>query len=86
MDIPNFQIAFIIPSHFIIVPYLTIRVSNSLDPDQANGSKLFAKVISRQQKSPPVGKELDTELCSLTLGQSQFLVAPTFTIWLKCWL
>ena len=39
---PN--IAFIIPSHFIIVPYFTlwmldffntIRVSNSLDPDQA---------------------------------------------------
>ena len=38
------NIAFIIPSHFIIVPYLTliltdffntIRVSNSLDPDQA---------------------------------------------------
>ena len=36
--------AFIIPSHFIIVPYFTfwlldffntIRVSNSLDPDQA---------------------------------------------------
>ena len=29
------KIAFIIPSHFIIVSYLTIRVSNSLEPDQA---------------------------------------------------
>ena len=38
------NIAFIIPSHFIIVPYFTlwvldffntIQVSNSLDPDQA---------------------------------------------------
>ena len=38
------NIAFIIPSHFIIVPYFTllivdfintIRVSNNLDPDQA---------------------------------------------------
>ena len=33
------NIAFTIPSHFIIVPYagffITIRVSNSLDPDQA---------------------------------------------------
>ena len=33
----------------------TIRVSNSLDPD---GSKVFAKVISRRQKLPLAGKEL----------------------------
>ena len=80
------NIAFIIPSHIINLPYFTlwmldifntIRVSNSLDPDQARhyvgpdlgpnclqtnclagpGFKLFAKVISRQQKSPLVGKE-----------------------------
>ena len=58
----------------------TIRVSNSLDPDQArhcracSGSKLFAKVISRQQKSPLAGKELNTKQ----------LVDTTF--WLKPWL
>ena len=47
----------------------TIRVSNSLDPDQAqhfakSGSKLFAKVISRRQKSPLVGKELTQQFHS----------------------
>ena len=43
----------------------TIRVSNSLDPDQARhvvrpdlGPKLFAKVISRRQKLPLAGKDL----------------------------
>ena len=38
----------------------TIRVPNGLDPDHwpSSGSKLFAKVISRQQKSPLARKEL----------------------------
>ena len=43
----------------------TIRVSESLDPDQAQrfvrpdlGPKLSAKIISRRQKSPLAGKEL----------------------------
>ena len=44
----------------------TIRVLNSLDPDQywysishdLSGSKLFAKVISGQQESPLARKEL----------------------------
>ena len=34
-------------------------MSKSVDPDQArSGSKLFAKVVSRGQKSPLEGKEL----------------------------
>ena len=38
----------------------TIIVSNGLDPDQDwhSGSKLLAKVISRQQKSPQARKDL----------------------------
>ena len=36
----------------------TISVSNSLDPDQDQHSKLFAKVISRQQKSLLTWKKL----------------------------
>ena len=51
----------------------TIRVSNSLDPDQARHF-LFAKVISRQQKSPLSGKELNTK----QLADTAF--------WLKPWL
>ena len=58
------NIAFTIPSHFIIVPYFMlwmldlfniIQLSNSLDP---SGSKLFAKVISSQQttKVAPSGQ------------------------------
>ena len=46
----------------------TIRVSNSLDPDQDLYSvglflgpiNLFAKVICRRQKSPLAGKELNS--------------------------
>ena len=39
-----------------------IRMSNSLDPDQdrrrsLSGSKLFATVVSREQKSPLARKE-----------------------------
>ena len=65
----NFQYWFIIPSHLIIVPYFTlwmldffntIRVSNSLDPDQARhfvGPDLGPNcLLSRQQKSPLAGK------------------------------
>ena len=84
------KFAFIIPSHFIIVPYFTlwmldffntIRMSNSLDQDQAQHfvrpdqcPKLFAKVIGRQPKVPLAGKELNTKQ----------LVDTTF--WLKPWL
>ena len=75
----------------------TIRVSNSLDPDQARhlvGPDLGPNCLQRlsaDNKSSLVGKELDTEqlvilLFSLTRGYSQFHLAPTFTIWLKCWL
>ena len=46
------------------------RVSNSLDPDQAQnfvgpdvGPKVFAKVISRQQKSHLAGKEFYKTTC-----------------------
>ena len=53
----------------------TIMVSNSLDTDRAwSGSKLFAKVISRWQKLPLAGKELNTEQ----------LLDTTF--WLEPWL
>ena len=73
----------IIPSHFIIVPYFTlwmldffntIRVSNSLDPDQARhfvdpnlGSKCFQRLSANI-----VGKELNTKQLD--------------TFWLKPWL
>ena len=53
----------------------TIRVSNSLDPDQArSGSKLFVNVISRLQKLPLTGNELNTEQLF------------DITFWLKPWL
>ena len=83
------HIAFIIPVHFIIVTYFTlwmleffntIRVSNSLDPDQARryvGPDLGPNCLQRlsaDNKSPLVGKELNTDQ----------LVDTTF--WLKPWL
>ena len=59
----------------------TIRVSNSLDPDQARrfdrpdlGPNCLQKVISRLQKMPLAGKELNRER----------LLDTTF--WLKPWL
>ena len=70
----------------IIVPYFTfwmldffntIRVSNSLDPDQAKhfvGPYLDPNCLQRQQKSPLASKELNTKQ----------LVDTTF--WLKPWL
>ena len=60
--------------------FITIRVSNSLDPDQADiflawsGSKLFEKIISRQQKSPQADKKLNKKQHVDT------------TFWLKLWL
>ena len=42
--------------------------------DKMSGSKLFAKVVCRQQKSPLVGKELNTKQLAET------------TFWLKSWL
>ena len=69
----------------------TIRVSNSLDPDQArhfsrsdlgpsSGSKLFAKVISRRQKSPLGGKSY---LSSQENKDRHFIVKPA-RIYIKC--
>ena len=95
------NIAFIIPSHFfIIVPYLTLlildfRVSNSLDPVQAptfcqalSGYKLFTKVMSRQEKSPLAGNELNTKHLIgtnfLLKPLAKVNLAPTFSVWLKC--
>ena len=64
------NIAFIIPSHFIIVPYFTlwmldffntIQVSNSLDPDQAQHfdwpylGPNFLQRLSADSKSLPQG-------------------------------
>ena len=50
----------------------------------------FAKVISRWQKSPLVDIELNTELFDFlaikTLYEVKSHLAPTFFIWLKCWL
>ena len=59
----------------------TIRVSNSLDPDQTqhfcwawSGSKLFAKVISRQQISPLVCKALNRkQLLAKILAKVNFI-------------
>ena len=56
-----------------------------------SGSKLFAKVISRQQKSPLAGKELNTKkLVDTTFGLQPWLklisFGSNFFIWLKCWL
>ena len=72
----SFCIAFMIPSHFIIVPYFslwmlefftTIQVSNSLDPDQARhfvrpdlGPNCLQR-LSADNKSPLAGKELNTK-------------------------
>ena len=59
-----------------------IRVSNDLDPDQDRrsvGAKLgpeFAKVISRQQKSPLAGKRLMSVLCKT--NQVQCLILTPF--------
>ena len=62
------NIAFIIPSHFIIVPYLTLQGVKQFGSRSGptfcrawSGSKLFEEVISRRQNLPLVGKELDTE-------------------------
>ena len=67
------NIAFIIPSHFIIVPYFTlwmldsfntIRVSNSLDPDQARhfvGPDLGPNCLQRSladNKVIPIGQRV----------------------------
>ena len=68
------NIAFIIPSHFIIVPYFTpgmqdffnsIRVSNSLDPDQAQhfvwpdlGPNYLQRLSAVKKKLPLAGEEL----------------------------
>ena len=44
-----FKISFFVVGFFLFFFFVNIsRVSSSLDPDQANRSKLFAKVISRQ--------------------------------------
>ena len=68
VNLNSFCIAFIIPSHFIIVPYFTvwmldffntIGVSNSLDPDQARhfvGPDLgpnYLQRLSSDNKSRP---------------------------------
>ena len=66
-------------------------MSNSLDPDQArhfggsdlgpsSGSKLFAKVISRQQKSPLGGR---VNLSSQENKDRHFIVRPA-RIYIKC--
>ena len=83
-------LGFIIPSHFIILPFftlwmldffITIRVSNSLDPDQVRGffgpdlgPNCSQRISSRQKKSPLAGKELNTKQRVDT------------TFWLKPWL
>ena len=66
------NIAFIIPSHFIVVPYFTlwmliffntIRMSNSLDPDQARqffGPDLGPNCLQRLSANI-AGKELNTK-------------------------
>ena len=76
--------AYIIPLHFIIVPYFTlwmldyfntIRVSNSLDPDQARHI-LGLNCLQRSSADivPPADKELYTKQLVDT------------TSWLKLWL
>ena len=81
------NIAFIIPSNFIIVPYFTlwmldfkffntIRVSNSLDPDQAHnfvGPDLGPNCLQRLSVGDIAGQELNTKQ-----------LVDTF--WLKPWL
>ena len=79
-----FNIAFIIPSHFIVVPYFTlwmldffviIRVSNSLDPDQAQHFVV-----------PDLGQNclqrLSADIASKELNTKQLVD----TFWLKPWL
>ena len=65
------------PSESSAESFQYITVSNSLDQDQAQqnvgpdlapGSKLFAKVNSRQQKSPLAGKELNTKQMLILLS------------------
>ena len=69
--------AFFIPSHFIIVPNFSLWILDFSIPSvwiQIGPDKLFAKVISWQQKLPLVGKELNTK-------------QPVGTIfWLNPWL
>ena len=53
-----------------------------------SGTKLFAKAISRQQKSPLAGKELNTkQLVDTTFWLKLISYCSNFfSIWLKCWL
>ena len=60
------------------------RVSNSLDPDQAQhfvGPDLGPNCLQRLP-ADIAGKELNTK----QLLDTFWLKAPTFSIWLKCWL
>ena len=79
LDLAN--IAFIIPSHFIIVPYFTlwvlgffntIRVSNSLDPDQA-----------RHYVGPDLGPNCLQRLSADTAGRELNTKQLVDTFWLK---
>ena len=93
-----FDLAFIIPTHFTIVPYLTlwmlnffitIRVSNSLDPDQAQhfvGPDRYQTVCKGYQQTTKVTASRQRNFLILLSGLSQFHLAPTLSIWLKCWL
>ena len=97
----GFLIVLLLFLHNYIVPYLTlwildlfntIRVSNSLDPDQAQHfvrpdlGPSCLQMLSADQK----GKKLNTEqLVDTNFWLKPWLLVfgyPTFSIWLKCWL
>ena len=77
--------------------FSTTKVSNSLGPDQGRhfvwpdlGPNCLQRLISRQQKSLLMGKEINTkQLVDTTFWLKpwlKFYLALTFSIWLKCWL
>ena len=70
----------------------TTRVSNSLDPDQDRrsvgpdlGQKLFAKFISRRQKSPLARKELIKIIFRLNVDSPPFTYFPYGEIFNICY-
>ena len=91
----DFQILFLLFLHTLLYYctlwmldfFNTIRMSNSLDQDQARkyvGPDLgpnclqMLSAVNRQQKS--------LKRTILLSGQNLGKLAPTFSIWLKCWL